>query len=220
VDPPLHIGQTHVAAGVAVGYVVDAVSWAAEGIANGFAIIGDWLSEIGGWFSDAFSGAVDAIAGFVGDAYAAAADFVQGIIDGISDGVGAVADAAANLAQGALDAVTGLLGISSPSRVMRLVGGYTAEGMEEGLDAGAKGVRSSMQEMVGLADVDTGQPARRGAGTQSTTTTTSTTGGNTYQITINAPSGDAEDIRATLEQWFVSTLDAAALEVGGGEVPA
>jgi phage-related protein len=187
---------------------------------------GQAIAALAAWVWGGLSGAIDAVTDFVascwdaltgwaGDAVDAAANFVQGIVDGIKAGVGAVADAASDLAQSALDAVTSSLGIASRSKVMFAMGGYTAEGMAEGVDEGAVDVQSSIEHMVGLADIDAKSPTMRGGSSQSTTSSTTTSrGGNTYHVTINAPTGDGEDIRSTIEAWFQSTLDAEALEVG------
>jgi hypothetical protein len=80
-----------------------------------------------------------------------------------------------------------------------------------------------MGELVQPVEVSTdigrvGSPADRGGAASSRTTNAATS--NTYQITINAPSGDAEDIRASFEAWLTRSLEATALQVGGGEVPA
>ena len=47
-----------------------------------------------------------------------------------------------------------------------------------------------------------------------------TTGGNTFHVTVEAGGADAEGVVAAFERWFTTTLEAEAIAVGGGEVPA
>lgn len=202
----LAVAFLSVAATIAVvvgffGALVAAAIWVVSAIWDMFSAVGSALGAAWDAVSDWASGAIDA-----------AADFVQGLVQGIKDGVGAVADAAASLAQGAVDAVKGALGISSPSKIMMAMGGYTAEGFEGGIEGGTGGVRRAVEGMV-----TGGVTGPTGA---AVTNNTSSTGGNTYHVTIMAPTGDGQDIRSVFEAWLTGTLDATALQIGGGEVPA
>lgn len=56
----------------------------------------------------------------------------DGMAEGILDGMSDVVNAAVSVAQSAVDAVRDTLGIASPSKVFRKIGGFMAEGMSEG----------------------------------------------------------------------------------------
>lgn len=219
------IGIALLAVGAAIGVAVATVYIIIDafvGLWNGIMQLGPAISAVGDWFAELpgrvigaigelVSGALSALSGLAGEAMAAGAAFVQGLVDAIKSGVGAVADAAKSLAMAPVNAVKSVLKIKSPSGVMRIMGGYTAEGMAEGVEEGTPAVRSSIEDMVGLADVEAEGPTMRGdrSSTTTSTTTATTRGGNTYHVTINAPSGDAEDIRETFEAWLEGEAIAA-----------
>lgn len=74
---------------------------------------------------------------------------IDGIISGIKSMAGGIADAAKNAASGALGAVKSLLGIKSPSSVMRdQVGAQMAAGMAEGISGSAGLVQTSMSALT------------------------------------------------------------------------
>ncbi|MFV2945266.1 phage tail tape measure protein [Pseudomonas japonica] len=63
---------------------------------------------------------------------------VNGLVNGLTAGLGQVKDAVAALGDGAIGWFKEKLGIHSPSRVFAELGGFTTEGLAQGLDAGAK----------------------------------------------------------------------------------
>lgn len=63
---------------------------------------------------------------------------VNGLVNGLTAGLGQVKDAVAGLGDGAIGWFKEKLGIHSPSRVFAELGGFTTEGLAQGLDAGAK----------------------------------------------------------------------------------
>jgi hypothetical protein len=97
------------------------------------------------------TGAASAIAGFPLAAAQAGLNFVLGLVQAIATGQGPVADAARALAQSALSAIKGALGIASPSKVMLQMGGYTAQGMAQGISKGTPGVRMAARGMGSAA---------------------------------------------------------------------
>lgn len=75
-------------------------------------------------------------------------NIVSGIANGIRAGMAWVADAARSVAESALNAAKGLLGISSPSKVMRdQVGKWIPAGLAEGIDENADVVDESMEDL-------------------------------------------------------------------------
>lgn len=107
-----------------------------------------------------------AVASGVADAFSSVADIVKGFIDGLvnglTGGIGRVVDAAKGLAKGAMDAVKGVLGISSPSKVMMQLGGHTAAGFAGGMDAGAPMIKQSAYGMGDAATAGAGKSGSAG----------------------------------------------------------
>ena len=142
-----------------------------------------WLTGIGQSFGLIYDGAVFALGGLVaiGEGGAAALGWlsdkalevraflqglsladvgmamVQGLANGITGGGAAVLAAITGVAGSAIAAAKKSLGIKSPSKVFAEIGGYTSEGMAQGVDAGADAVQGSLEAMV--APPATGAPA-------------------------------------------------------------
>lgn len=76
----------------------------------------------------------------------AGGEIVQGLIDGITGAIGGVADALVGGIQGAVGGVLSFLGIASPSKLFKEIGGYTMKGMAIGIDASAMMAERSMLE--------------------------------------------------------------------------
>jgi hypothetical protein len=84
-----------------------------------------------------------------------------------------------------------------------------AEGASQGIDKGADDVQTSLESMVS-------PEGAVGAAGAPQTTNVQSAGDVTVNLTINAPSGDAQDIRAALQ----GVLDDLAIQIRGGMVPA
>ncbi|MPM18012.1 hypothetical protein SDC9_64413 [bioreactor metagenome] len=83
------------------------------------------------------------------------ANIIKGIANGIKNGVKAIADAAKNAAKTALDAAKNLLGIHSPSEVMRReVGMQIGAGMAKGVEDSRKQVQAAMSKLNDEIDTD------------------------------------------------------------------
>lgn len=85
------------------------------------------------------------------------ANLVDGLVQGITSRAGRVYDALGNLATGTVETVRAKLGISSPSRVMAALGGYTSDGFAKGIEGGAARVTSASRL---LSDAATGGVSR------------------------------------------------------------
>ena len=135
-------------------------------------------------------------------------NIIQGLWNGLKSNFEAVkawfAEKAASLKQ----TFAGVMGIHSPSRVFRRFGGWMMEGLQIGLDKGAASpvasvantagrLKSSFAEHMGqmAARVSSGRAAFADA------RSSLSTGGMTinYNPTINAPSGNPQQIEAALQ---------------------
>lgn len=117
------------------------------------------------------------ISQFFGAAYDIGRNLVIGIADGIAGAVGYVYEALTNLATGMVQTIKSKLSISSPSRVMMQLGGYTGEGFARGIEGGARRVESAGRML--------GDAATAGASSRYVAAASSGgAGGGHYQIII------------------------------------
>lgn len=85
-------------------------------------------------------------------AWQMAVDMITGMVSGLVDyGLGQISQAVARLAGAIPGPIKKLLGINSPSRVMRELGGYVGEGLALGIDDGTRGVAGSAEGMAKTA---------------------------------------------------------------------
>lgn len=88
---------------------------------------------------------VDAMIGLAGD-------MVQGLLDGFFGGIKSVVNGVASLGEAAVDGLKDVLGIASPSKVFKELGGYTSEGFAKGITDNAK-VANIAADNLGLGIV-------------------------------------------------------------------
>jgi len=158
----------YVLAGVLVSLAAAAavVGGVAIAVAAGFVQLGVAVSAViayayafGSAVSSGVSSAWDALMGlptkagaalstFVDNGMSAAKGFIDGLVNGITGGAQWVISAIQNLGASAWQAFKEKLNIGSPSKVMMRLGGYTAEGVAVGIDAGAAEVRSSAEALA------------------------------------------------------------------------
>jgi hypothetical protein len=157
------------------------------------------------WLKTAAQGAIDWLSGI--SLSEIGTQLIIGLVNGITGGAGSVFAAVASVASGAIDSAKKVLGIASPSKAFKEIGGFTAEGMAGGVDDGAPAVQSSMESMV--------EPPAPAAAPAESSSASVSSGGNVYHITINAKSGNADDIVDAFRA-FLEGLGAQA----GAEAPA
>lgn len=199
-----------------------------------------WLTGIGQSFGLIYDGAVFALGGLVaiGEGGATALGWlsdkalevraflqglsladvgmamVQGLANGITGGGAAVLAAITGVAGSAIAAAKKSLGIKSPSKVFAEIGGYTSEGMAQGVDDGADAVQGSLEAMV--APPAAGAPAG-GAGAAPAGSGTTVTIGSLV-IQIGGEGGDPKAIAEACRKAFLDLVEGAAQQ-GGGMVP-
>lgn len=103
-----------------------------EAITGAIAFVGEALAEIFG------PGAGSSIGSAL----------IQGLIGGITGGSAGVVSSLLGVGQAAIGAVKGVLGIASPSRVMRELGGHTVEGFSQGVEAGTADTQGALSSAV------------------------------------------------------------------------
>lgn len=100
--------------------------------------------------SEGVSNAVNKAKSFVGDMMSAGGDLIQGLADGILNGASKVIEAAGNVASKAIAKAKSVLGIHSPSRVFRGIGGYMMKGMQNGITGGQGGAINAVAKAANL----------------------------------------------------------------------
>lgn len=111
-----------------VSGIVSAMSNFVSSVISGFV---NAVSQVQAGMQRAYS----TIVGFVGQFASAGMDLMRGLVQGIMNGMSWVVNAAKNVAQSAVNAAKSALGIHSPSRVFKAIGGYTMAGMHLGMNA-------------------------------------------------------------------------------------
>jgi TP901 family phage tail tape measure protein len=96
------------------------------------------------------------------DLFSIGSDIIQGLIDGIVSKVGAVASAIKDVTSAITGKIKSILDIHSPSRVMMELGGYTTEGLEEGILARSKNLEKAAEKIgnVAISGVESGTISR------------------------------------------------------------
>ena len=106
------------------------------------------MSRVVSSVTSGVSRAVNAVRNFVGQFASAGMDLMRGLVNGIKQGMSWVVNAAKNVAQNAVNAAKSALGIHSPSKVFKGIGGYTMEGFAIGINSEGKSVISGMGAMA------------------------------------------------------------------------
>lgn len=135
---------------VALQGTVTALYYGAKGayyLGSGIAYIVEQLIGVGEWLGITVAN----VYLFSERMFEAGVDLVNGLVGGIKAAAGRVYDAAAGLGRDALLAIREALKISSPSRAMRELGLFSAEGFQQGLDSGSRDVAGSARDMAGAA---------------------------------------------------------------------
>lgn len=197
-------GQVVTIIGTVLAPVVDVVAqiWA-QVVAAFNAAVG----EVGA----ALSAVWDEIASiFSPDKATAIADhLIDGLVGGIAAGATRVAGALKSVGQGAIDAVTGVLGIHSPSKVMAQLGGHTAEGFAQGVDAGTDRTQGALTSAV---SPPTASPASAGGGGGGVTIDV---GGLSITLGQGADEHAAEALAKLLPAAITRAFEEVAVQLGG-----
>ncbi len=159
-----------------------------------------YFDEIMGWFGRLGQGAL-----------AAGKGIIDGLVNSISSGAGIVFDALRNLGTGAMGALKSALGIASPSRFAAEYAANVTTTFSDTTEEGAPDAHAALASLAEPPDMPRRDPAQR-AGSSAASVTH---GGDTYHVTINAPTGDAQDIRAAFEAWYNALIEGDAQQLAG-----
>ena len=122
--------------------------------------VGSAMSAVYGFISGLQSKAIGALRGAGQWLISAGRDLIQGLLGGISSMAGAVVDKVKSLASSAVSGFKSMLGISSPSRVFRELGGYVTHGLVEGLTGSTAKVKTATTHIARSLYVDFGNAAK------------------------------------------------------------
>ena len=109
-----------------VSSIISAMSRFVQGVVSGFVRV---VSQV----ASGMGRAVSKVRSFFGQMVSAGLHIASGIARGIANGASRVINAAANIAKKAVSAAKNVLGIHSPSRVFRGIGGYISQGLGIGI---------------------------------------------------------------------------------------
>ena len=109
-----------------VSSIISAMSRFVQGVVSGFVRV---VSQV----ASGMGRAVSKVRSFFGKMVSAGLHIASGIARGIANGASRVINAAANIAKKAVSAAKNVLGIHSPSRVFRGIGGYISQGLGIGI---------------------------------------------------------------------------------------
>lgn len=109
-----------------VSSIISAMSRFLQAVVSGFVRV---VSQV----ASGMSRAVSKVRSFFGQMVSAGLHIASGIARGIANGASRVINAAANIAKKAVSAAKNVLGIHSPSRVFRGIGGYISQGLGIGI---------------------------------------------------------------------------------------
>ncbi len=109
-----------------VSSIISAMSRFVQGVVSGFVRV---VSQV----ASGMGRAVSKVRSFFGQMVSAGLHIASGIAKGIANGASRVINAAANIAKKAVSAAKNVLGIHSPSRVFRGIGGYISQGLGIGI---------------------------------------------------------------------------------------
>lgn len=140
-----------------LGKVAGALTWLAgmikdlvAPIQNFAKVVGQKIGEAITWFASLPGKLTGPIEGLPGKLLGIGKDMIQGLINGAKDMIGAavaaIKDVAGSIINGAKDA----LGIHSPSRVFRAIGGQIGNGLALGITASASKAASAIGKVVSL----------------------------------------------------------------------
>ncbi|WP_138158779.1 phage tail tape measure protein [Peptoniphilus catoniae] len=95
-----------------------------------------------------FTDSINAAKGFISQAVSVGKDLITGFVKGVTQFASKLISAVKNAVGNAISAAKRLLGIGSPSRVFRQIGGFTMEGFAIGIDKESKSAVNSMKNVV------------------------------------------------------------------------
>ena len=195
---------------MALPFVLGAAAVAA--LVAGIGALVTWIGSLDfGSIADSVSSAFGAVVSFLGNLPGEfaelGANMITGLVQGISGAAGAVVDAITGAVGGAIKSAKSLLGIASPSKVMKGFGKFTGVGFAEGVEETTDRAQDAMTSMVA-------PPSPSAVGAPSSKVEASVAaGGNTFNITINGATPEMEkksfwvDVAKVLED---------AVTLGGG----
>lgn len=197
-------GAVVVAVLVSIAYSLVAVLKVATWVINTIGSIVDTVSS-------AFAAVRSAVGGIslFNEAISIGKSLIDGLTAGVMGGVAAAAGAAGGAAAAMANAARATTKTHSPSRVFEQIGGFMSEGLAQGVTRKAPVASAAVADMVSPPSPSSvaGQWSASGAGSGGGTTVTIAEGA----IVINAPTGDAQDIKGAL----LDAFEGIALQLNG-----
>jgi phage-related protein len=118
-------------------------AWAGikTGVSNGISAVLDFLGGLGAKVTSALSGAGEWLV-------SVGRNIIEGLLGGVKAAAGKIKDAVLGPIKDSVEAVKSFLGIHSPSRLFREIGGFTGEGMALGLEDSAPLIAQASKALI------------------------------------------------------------------------
>src|SRR6185369_7976029 len=110
-------------------------------------------AQVVGVFITAWQSVVDFFSGL--DLVSVGTNIIDGLVNGLTNAGPNVLKAITGVVSGAIDGAKKLLGIASPSKVFAEIGGYTGDGLAQGVEGATPDVQDAFAAMVEPPDVPT-----------------------------------------------------------------
>ena len=202
--------------GEAIGYVVVGASLLVAGIAAVGAAVPLIIPAIGVALTGALAFVAMKLTELGNTGLGLGSNLVDGITNGIKGGIGAAIAAVEGLANMLPASVRKILGIHSPSKVFADLGGFTVQGMAQGIDAKAPTLHERLADLVQAPTliaprVSVGNDVGGNAGQHGATSM------GAPQVTINITGGAsadphelADEMRRAIDRWWVEVAASSA----------
>lgn len=218
--------------GVIGAVVAVSLAWSAA-LFGMIAAIAAAVIWVDGAFIDAFKAVWDYLAALPAKMVQMGTDLIMGLVNGIAGAASRVADAVTGAVGGAIDAAKKKLGIASPSKVFAEIGGYTGDGLTQGVEDATPGVQDAFANMVEPPDAPTSALAAQdangvsdlfsGGGGAPAGGAAQTPGGGKARavpasvvVNLNGVAGAADAIER-IKEVLTQILEGDAIEAGGAE---
>jgi hypothetical protein len=189
---------------VGIGIVVTAAAALVAGVVWLSLKLQELTAVVGTAIAGAFGAAVDWLKAF--DLRTIGSDLLDGLAQGIMGAGPRVLAALGGVVTGAIDSAKKLLGIASPSKVFAEIGGYTAEGMAQGVEGATTSVQGALETMVSPPEVKATPAESAGSGGSGASLS-----GVTFNL--NGVAG-AEDAERRIESLLMRILEGDLASLG------
>lgn len=172
-----------------------------NGFTNAFTFIQNKISDIKNKAQTLVTNLINIIKELPDRVISIGRNLVEGLWNGISDKIQWVKDKISGMGSSIISAIKGVFGIASPSKVFKGIGGFLAEGLGEGYEAGMEDVKKDIlansEALTGSMTAEVKAYGAAGQALWDGATTNNYNGGN---VTINVYGAEGQDVNDLANQ--------------------